>query len=128
MVKTRNSKTPSGSTRTIASPSRAVKTRAPRAAALGPSVAPAAPGEAVSVYECPVYLVPEKEVGGFSCLVATLPGAVSQGETEDEALANIIEALEAVLEVCVESGLPIPWRKPLRKPAGAIAHTVLVHA
>jgi predicted RNase H-like HicB family nuclease len=106
----------------------AVRQKAPRAALLGPSVTPAAPGAAVSVYECRVFLVPEPEVGGFSCLVAELPGAVSQGETEDEALANIIEALEGVLESYLDHGVPIPWRKPIRKPRGAISHTVVVHA
>ena len=45
-----------------------------------------------------VQLVPEEE-GGFSVFVPGLPGCMSQGETEEEALANIEEVLPAFLEV-----------------------------
>jgi len=37
-------------------------------------------------------------VGGFSARCVELPAAISQGETEAEALANIREAIELVLE------------------------------
>ena len=37
----------------------------------------------------------------------SLPGCVSQGETRDEALANIREAIAACLEVRAERGLPL---------------------
>lgn len=36
--------------------------------------------------------------GGFTAFVPSLPGCVSEGETEDEALANIREAVELYLE------------------------------
>jgi antitoxin HicB len=88
---------------------------------------PDRPGEPVPVLFCPVYLIPEPE-GGFSASVATLPGCYSQGDTEDEALANVAEALEGVLETYQARGLPIPWRKPTRRPAGALPFTVAVHA
>ncbi len=39
-----------------------------------------------------------------------IPGCVSQGETEDEALANIREAILACLEVRAEQGLPLTVR------------------
>jgi predicted RNase H-like HicB family nuclease len=48
--------------------------------------------------EYPVRLIPEKE-GGYSVVVPGLPGCVSQGETRDEALANIEEAIELYLDV-----------------------------
>ena len=38
---------------------------------------------------------------------ASIPGCVSQGETRDEALANIREAIAACLEVRAERGLPL---------------------
>lgn len=44
-----------------------------------------------------VRLIPERE-GGFSVIVPGLPGCVSQGETREEALANIQEALQLYLE------------------------------
>lgn len=46
--------------------------------------------------------------GGFVVSVPTLPGCVSQGESRDEALINVREAIEAYLEDCRESGEPIP--------------------
>jgi len=46
--------------------------------------------------------------GGFVVSVPSLPGCVSQGESRDEALTNVREAIEAYLEDCRESGEPIP--------------------
>ncbi len=37
----------------------------------------------------------------------SIPGCVSQGETKDEALANIREAIELCMEVRAERGLPL---------------------
>jgi len=45
----------------------------------------------------------EEEEGGFSVLVPGLPGCVSQGETREEALDNIREAIRDYLEVIQES-------------------------
>jgi predicted RNase H-like HicB family nuclease len=44
-----------------------------------------------------VVLEPSDE-GGFTVYVPALPGCVSEGETEDEALANIREAIGLYLE------------------------------
>ncbi len=44
-----------------------------------------------------VILQSEKE-GGFSAFVPALPGCASQGETEEEALQNVKEAIELYLE------------------------------
>lgn len=38
------------------------------------------------------------EEGGFTVYVPSLPGCISEGETEEEALANIKEAIELYLE------------------------------
>lgn len=54
-----------------------------------------------------VQLIPE-DVGGFSVFVPGFPGCVSQGETEEEALANIQEAISMFLEIeneCHAKGL-----------------------
>lgn len=40
----------------------------------------------------------EQEEGGYTAYVPSLPGCVSQGETKDEALENIKEAIELYLE------------------------------
>ena len=49
-----------------------------------------------------VQLIPEDE-GGYSVLVPGLPGCVSQGETREEALANVCEAITLYLEEVSES-------------------------
>ncbi len=38
----------------------------------------------------------------------SLPGCVSQGETRQEAIANIKEAIEGYVAVLEEDGLPVP--------------------
>jgi len=51
-----------------------------------------------------VVLEPSDE-GGFTVYVPSLPGCVSEGDTEDEALKNIREAIELYLEP-VDDDLP----------------------
>jgi len=40
----------------------------------------------------------EEDVGGYSVRCVELPGAISQGETREESLKNIKEAIEAYIE------------------------------
>ena len=54
-----------------------------------------------------VVLEPGDE-GGFTVYVPSLPGCISEGETEQEALANIQEAIELYLESLEAHGDPIP--------------------
>lgn len=51
--------------------------------------------------------------GGFVVSVPVLPGCVSQGDTREEAMANIREAIEVYLEDCREVGDPIPQEDSL---------------
>jgi predicted RNase H-like HicB family nuclease len=46
--------------------------------------------------------------GGFVVTVPALPGCVSQGDSRDEALANIREAILAYVEALRKIGDPIP--------------------
>jgi predicted RNase H-like HicB family nuclease len=80
------------------------------------------------MYRCMVYLTPEDE-GAFSVVAAHLPGVASQGNSEEEALANIIEAFEGAFSVYKEQGVRIPWTKtPLEPERGAVPRWVIVHA
>ena len=54
-----------------------------------------------------VVLEPQDE-GGYTIYVPSLPGCVSQGETSEEALANIKEAIEVYLESLRERRIPLP--------------------
>lgn len=57
--------------------------------------------------EFEVVLTPEQE-GGYSVSVPALPGCVSQGQTREEALSMIREAIELYVESLEAHGDPIP--------------------
>ena len=57
-----------------------------------------------------VVLEPQEE-GGYTVYVPTLPGCVSQGETTEETMANIREAIEVYLESIKGRGLALPQIK-----------------
>lgn len=46
--------------------------------------------------------------GGYVVRCLELPGALSQGETEDEALANIKDAILTIIDMMQEQGEPVP--------------------
>ncbi len=46
------------------------------------------------------------EDGGFTVYVPSLPGCISEGETEEEALINIREAIELYLEDIEDEVVP----------------------
>jgi predicted RNase H-like HicB family nuclease len=50
------------------------------------------------------------ETGMIVAECPSIPGCVSQGRTEEEALRNIHEAILACLEVRAEQGLPLTVR------------------
>ncbi len=49
-----------------------------------------------------VYLEPSDE-GGYTAIVPSLPGCISEGDTKEEAIKNIKEAIELYLELYLES-------------------------
>lgn len=48
------------------------------------------------------------ELGGYTVTVPSLPGCISEGDTRDEAVANIREAIELYIESLQADGEPIP--------------------
>jgi len=56
----------------------------------------------------PVVLTPDPEDGGFVVECPAIPGCVSQGETVEEAMANIRDAIEGCLAALQEKGDPVP--------------------
>ena len=46
--------------------------------------------------------------GGFVVSVPALPGCVSQGDSREEALTNIREAIQLYIDDCRAAGDPIP--------------------
>ncbi len=47
------------------------------------------------------------EDGAFVVKCPSIPGCVSQGDTKEDALKNIRDAIKACLEVRAEKGLPL---------------------
>ena len=58
--------------------------------------------------------------GGYVVICPTLPGCYSQGDSVDEALANIREAIELCIEDMRERGEPFP------DPSKTLVGSVLV--
>ncbi|HEY7300105.1 MAG TPA: type II toxin-antitoxin system HicB family antitoxin [Xanthobacteraceae bacterium] len=59
------------------------------------------------VYSFSVVLEPQQG-GGYTVLVPALPEVVTEGDNEQEALANAEEAIRAILEYRRDKGIPIP--------------------
>lgn len=54
-----------------------------------------------------VITVDRDEDGTWITECPSIPGCVSQGQTKDEAIVNIQEAIQLCLEVRAERGLPL---------------------
>lgn len=52
-------------------------------------------------------IIDRDEDGVWITECPSIPGCVSQGETRDEAIQNIQEAIQLCLEVRAEQGLPL---------------------
>jgi predicted RNase H-like HicB family nuclease len=69
-----------------------------------------------------IKVVLEKDEDGF--IVATvpaLPGCISQGKTEKQALQNIKEAIELHVHALAEDGLPLSGKKDQREKMVSVA-------
>jgi predicted RNase H-like HicB family nuclease len=64
-------------------------------------------GEAMNKHRFTVVLERGAE-GGFHAFCPSLKGCFSEGDTVDEAVANVREAIEAYLESLAARGEPIP--------------------
>ncbi len=60
-----------------------------------------------------IILRPDEIDGGFIAECPEIPGCLSEGATEDEAMANIREAIALCLEIRKEKGMPltVPMRE-----------------
>lgn len=55
------------------------------------------------------------ELGGYTVTVPLLPGCISEGDTREEALANIKEAIELYMESLQADGEPIPAEEAIEE-------------
>ena len=68
-----------------------------------------------------VVLEPDPK-GGYTVVCPSIPGCYSQGETIDEALANIREAIELCLEDMQANHEPLP--DPSKTLVGSVVVTI----
>jgi predicted RNase H-like HicB family nuclease len=67
------------------------------------------------------------EADGFSVFALRLPGVASQGDTLDEAIANIRDAFAAAIDVYASEGGEIPWDDAeVERPSGSFERWILV--
>jgi antitoxin HicB len=59
------------------------------------------------LYRIPLIFSPQPE-GGFTVTSPALPELLTEGDTLEEAHANVHDAFEAVLEIYSEQGRPLP--------------------
>ncbi|MFL6858380.1 MAG: type II toxin-antitoxin system HicB family antitoxin [Allosphingosinicella sp.] len=62
-------------------------------------------------YEIVIRPLGEAEGGGFGATVPELPGCMSDGESPQEALENVYDAIMCWIEACEEMGRPVPEPK-----------------
>jgi antitoxin HicB len=58
-------------------------------------------------YKIPLVLTPQPE-GGFTVTSPVLPELVTEGDSAEEALDNVRDALAAVVEIYQDTGRPMP--------------------
>ena len=79
------------------------------------------------VYHCHIALVREDD--GYCAIVLNLPGASSDGATEEEAMQNVRESICGLIESYNSTNHPIPWKDPIPQniPEGARTKWILVN-
>ncbi|OFV95832.1 MAG: toxin-antitoxin system, antitoxin component, HicB family protein [Acidobacteria bacterium RIFCSPLOWO2_02_FULL_60_20] len=63
------------------------------------------------VFKVPLVLRPQPE-GGYTVTSSLLPELVTEGDTLEEAVSNVQDALAAVLELYEDLGKPLPSLYP----------------
>ncbi len=67
-------------------------------------------------------ILEQESDGGYVASVPALPGCVTQGDTREEVLANVREAIDLYIEDCMRADDPVPkevGREYLEVDAGA---------
>jgi len=73
------------------------------------------------IYQLPLVLSPQPE-GGYTVTSPALPELITEGNTPEEALENVSDALAAVIEAYQDLGRPLP--QAIRRPDLSIPVTI----
>lgn len=82
------------------------------------------PTEVRMYYKLPLVFEPQPE-GGYTVTSPLLPELVTEGDTVEDALANVRDALAAVLELYQEEGRALPPDLTLSETGTVRAETVI---
>jgi antitoxin HicB len=77
------------------------------------------------MYRIPLVFTPQPE-GGYTVTSPVLPELITEGNSLDEAQANVRDAFEAVVELYAEQGRPLPASITLPASGELIWSEVLV--
>ena len=77
------------------------------------------------MYRVPLVFTPQPE-GGYTVTSPVLPELISEGDTLEEAHANVHDAFEAVVELYQDTGRQLPASISLPAPAEVIWSESLV--
>ncbi len=64
------------------------------------------------------------EEGGFTAICEEFPGAISEGETKEEAVSNLLEAVRAIVEASNDLALEKLFARTRRGPSGVKSKVV----
>jgi antitoxin HicB len=78
-------------------------------------------------YKIPLILTPQSE-GGYTVTSPLLPELVTEGDTVDEALHNVKDALAAVIEAYGDLGRTLPENSRIADATGPVWLETLVTA
>jgi len=70
-------------------------------------------------YKIPLVLTPQPE-GGYTVTSPLLPELVTEGDSVDEALVNVKDALAAVIEAYQDVGRPLPQNAQIQDAGGPV--------
>ena len=76
-------------------------------------------------YKLPLVFEPQPE-GGFTVTSPLLPELITEGDTFDDAIDNVRDALAAVIEAYQETGRSLPSDLTISSQNGPIAADVVV--
>jgi predicted RNase H-like HicB family nuclease len=62
----------------------------------------------MSEYTYTIILEPDRDEGGYTVTVPTLPGCITQGETIEEAIVMAKDAIRLFIETLIAEGRPVP--------------------
>jgi hypothetical protein len=91
-------------------------------------VRPLGPPEEIPVYSCRVYVAPKNEQGIVVARAAALADVVGRGESEREALQQVVALFKAKVSQCHHQQQEIPWIDPAPPPEpGEVERFLAVH-